>query len=607
MLKRKLWWGQKLKYTPLQWLQGDGRTQWVDFPGCFPSENWAIEIVATPIEFGTNGYCHAYGAGTASNSADAVICVLNGTGGTLCRFVGTVHSGITIQTNTQYTIYQDASICSANGTKTPTNSGTASGSALTYPLRLFRNPTVTDANLPKLCGIIQFSSVRAWNRTTGTLILDVIPVLDKNGVACFWDRVEDKLYYNQGTGSFTYKEWDITECDYVHTEGNAYIDTYTYGDINTAIEAYFRSTNSRSQVVMGARTSATADAITMFNPGNSNTDTVVMDFGDYRVTRFNDSHFPINNWYRAYNSKSKRWAEVISTGNKYEVTTEYSGTLATPTPIYVGYKSPNFAASNNDFIGDYKYVNIFQNGVIARDLIPVIDDNNTGCFYDKCTNNLFYSFGTDNFVGHFVNGANDYTVVQYITAQQVATSTSTNACPYIKTGVIPGYSKKTRMSLKAKFATNDTSYEKFICGENVSGRFIVGQAGNSTQMQKVYFGLGAQNLFPTAFNIDTNMHVFGLDWKTGTCSVDGVSASFSSQGQYDSTGEVFLNARNAASYNNANRPGGSDTVFLKFWEDKEMIYNGIPVIDSNNVAGLYDTIGKQFQTSAGTVAYTYTA
>jgi hypothetical protein len=34
------------------------------------------------------------------------------------------------------------------------------------------------------------------------LVRDFIPVLDKNGVPCLFDKVEAKFYYNQGTGQF---------------------------------------------------------------------------------------------------------------------------------------------------------------------------------------------------------------------------------------------------------------------------------------------------------------------------------------------------------------------------------------------------------------------
>ena len=38
-----------------------------------------------------------------------------------------------------------------------------------------------------------------------TLIRDFIPVLDKNGKPCMYDKVEEKFYYNKGTGDFKYE------------------------------------------------------------------------------------------------------------------------------------------------------------------------------------------------------------------------------------------------------------------------------------------------------------------------------------------------------------------------------------------------------------------
>lgn len=38
----------------------------------------------------------------------------------------------------------------------------------------------------------------------GNALYDMIPVLDKNKVPCLYDKVENKYYYNQGTGDFVY-------------------------------------------------------------------------------------------------------------------------------------------------------------------------------------------------------------------------------------------------------------------------------------------------------------------------------------------------------------------------------------------------------------------
>lgn len=37
------------------------------------------------------------------------------------------------------------------------------------------------------------------------LVRNFIPVLDKDGVPCLYDKVEDKFYYNEGSGEFLYE------------------------------------------------------------------------------------------------------------------------------------------------------------------------------------------------------------------------------------------------------------------------------------------------------------------------------------------------------------------------------------------------------------------
>ncbi|MDW2995919.1 MAG: InlB B-repeat-containing protein [Alphaproteobacteria bacterium] len=54
----------------------------------------------------------------------------------------------------------------------------------------------TDTKVKK----IRLYDMQIFNNNT--LIRDFIPVLDSNGVPCMYDRIENKLYYNAGKGSF---------------------------------------------------------------------------------------------------------------------------------------------------------------------------------------------------------------------------------------------------------------------------------------------------------------------------------------------------------------------------------------------------------------------
>lgn len=51
----------------------------------------------------------------------------------------------------------------------------------------------------------QMASIRVYHceiYDNGNLAREYIPVIDQNGVACLYDKVEGKYYYNQGTGDF---------------------------------------------------------------------------------------------------------------------------------------------------------------------------------------------------------------------------------------------------------------------------------------------------------------------------------------------------------------------------------------------------------------------
>ena len=605
MWKRKLWWGQKQRYTPLQWIQGDGRTQYVDFDGYYPDENWAIEIVATPKEFGTQGYCHAYGAGSASSAADAVICVLNGTGGTLCRFVGTVHSGIAIQLDTQYTIYQDANICTANGDKTPTNSGTASGTALSYPLRLFRNPTATEGNLPKLCGVIQFSSVRAWNKTTGKLILDVVPVLDKDGVPCFWDRVGNKLYYNKGTGSFTYKEWDYTEVDYLKSSGTQYFDMYLWSSGYTRTRLKYTSlkqTGENTQALFGSYEYVSNLSDRSFNLYISDSTNILSG----RLTTQANNTFEQIDYDTTHIIDADCKNATIEIDGVVTNVSNVTHKPATLVDMYLLWRHHQLSEPMDKAIGKLWWCQAFDNGVLVRDCRAAVDVTNKPCLYDACLNILWYNKGTGDFEAYVVDGNNDYRVVKFITTSgQQSNQQSTTSAAYIDTGIGGSTTKGTKIRTRMYFTNtvSGTSNEALV-GTNRSGRFVFGFA-NLTPKTDFYVGLGSQNV-ATGITRDTNVHIFELDAGNNTWKIDANSGTFTT-GSFANSGSFWLFARNSGSYANANKPVNGGCSWHKVWENGAMVQNLIAVYDGTT-AFMWDTVTKtKFENIGdGTKVFGYT-
>ncbi len=70
-------------------------------------------------------------------------------------------------------------------------------------------------------------SVKITDKTSGTLVRDFNPALDNNGVACMYDMVTGKYFYNKGTGTFDIPDSldNYTQLSYIESTGTQYIDT----------------------------------------------------------------------------------------------------------------------------------------------------------------------------------------------------------------------------------------------------------------------------------------------------------------------------------------------------------------------------------------------
>ena len=69
---------------------------------------------------------------------------------------------------------------------------------INYNIYLF---AINEAGKPIRQSYIRFYNI-SFSTKEGTLIRDFIPVLDKDGTPCMYDKVERKFYYNAGTGDF---------------------------------------------------------------------------------------------------------------------------------------------------------------------------------------------------------------------------------------------------------------------------------------------------------------------------------------------------------------------------------------------------------------------
>lgn len=74
----------------------------------------------------------------------------------------------------------------------------ASADAIQYPSRLFLFAN-SNSNEPEDYAYIRIAYCKIWNN--GVLVRDFVP-LWRNGVACMWDKIEEKVYVSEGTAPF---------------------------------------------------------------------------------------------------------------------------------------------------------------------------------------------------------------------------------------------------------------------------------------------------------------------------------------------------------------------------------------------------------------------
>jgi len=109
---------------------------------------------------------------------------------------GTSHdNNYSFSTGIDYSFVLSNGAISVNGTSISSSNETFTTN---LPIYIFANnrPGGLETSISK------FYSVRITNN--GALVRDFVPVLDPKGVPAMYDNVEKKLYYNKGSGNFTY-------------------------------------------------------------------------------------------------------------------------------------------------------------------------------------------------------------------------------------------------------------------------------------------------------------------------------------------------------------------------------------------------------------------
>ena len=225
---------------------------------------------------------------------------------------------------------------------------------------------------------------------SGTLVRDFIPVLDWSYTPCMYDKVSGELFYNQGTGTFSYGR-EIHYVEYLESSGTQYIDTGYVPNTNTecSMNVAFTSLDTTYRTPFSVRTSnMSADSFTMIS-ANSTQNNNSFGFGTTFWSQGSELTVILNQKTKAVLRKNYAY------WNGY---TGDAGSSITPSSLtaYMFGRNANGTATNF-FIGRIYDCQVKDNGTLVRDYKPAIDENGVGFMFDKVTHTCFLNAGTGSF------------------------------------------------------------------------------------------------------------------------------------------------------------------------------------------------------------------
>ena len=306
----------------------------------------------------------------------------------------------TVVRDTNTHIFKLDAINKTWGIDSNTGAFTSSGSLApdTSSIFLFarHNPAYGDdvANRPANANIYY---CKIWKN--GSLVRDLIPVLDWNYTPCMYDRATEQLFYNQGTGSFTYGR-EIHYVDYLESTGTQYINTGLLSTASSTVDTEFSFTSMESGVannvgVFGGRNYTTTNTFTFF-----------------KIASGNPQYFRFD--YNAQTTVGTETEMTWNTASKYRF--QYNGTNCITTNTTTGEsvitpRSPAstfttnpiclFAVNTGGAIGQYLsgriYYYKYSDGTKSVDMVPAIDENGVGFMFDRVSHTCFLNAGTGAF------------------------------------------------------------------------------------------------------------------------------------------------------------------------------------------------------------------
>ena len=235
---------------------------------------------------------------------------------------------------------------------------------------------------------------------SGTLVRDLIPVLDWNMTPCMFDRVTEQLFYNAGSGNgFSYGR-EIHYVDYLESTGTQYINTGLLSTASSTVDTAFSFTSMESGAannvgVFGGRNGTTSNTFTFFKIASATPQYFRFDYnGQPQVATASDMTWNTSSKYRFQYNGTNCITTNTTTGES-TVLTRSPGSTFTQYPIYLF--AVNTAGTIGQNLSGRIYYYKYSDGTNSVDMVPAIDENGVGYMLDRVSHTIYDNAGTGAF------------------------------------------------------------------------------------------------------------------------------------------------------------------------------------------------------------------
>lgn len=357
---------------------------------------------------------------------------------------------------------------------------------------------------------------------------------------------------------------------YIESTGTQHINTMVNPNNNTRVvlDADVLSTNNTGQVQLVSVTDGTNYFVLRMNSG----------FTAYQARRGSGSLFTASHSGSVYGRHLFDLNKSVISIDGVE-TRDIERTFSVGYPIYICTQNNKGARAGYSNLRIYS-CKIYDNDVLVRDYIPVLDWSDVPCLYDKVNRKFYYNEGTGAFNYYIpVDLPEGYTQVPYIH------STGTQ---YIDTGYKPNHNSR----IEIKYQTTQTS----------SGGLAVCNIGWGSNGFGVWVNASQYGDATTMLTLNGSEPITAILDK-GVLYKDGEKLWTATQSSFQTTVPLTIFALNGNG-NIAEYVTGK-LYYCKIWDDGTLIRDYVPCVNSVGTAGLYDLVNNKFYTNAGTGTFTY--